>query len=161
MVISFVLLLLSAMLIVFIFNWDTENTFSVPNDVLFHYLKSIDLFSIVQLPEFWLASYQLADTPISITRFIHGYSIFSVLVFTLGLMIVHRYILKITRLQFSLLSLGMGLLHVLVAKVLLSYTTHELLIGPFLSSGVYSLLYFSLLTLVLCATYTGGANGKG
>ena len=140
---------LAFLIIVFIFNADTDNLTTISPEELFEMIRTVDFVAIIQLPEFWSMALAPFRWKMELSDFLSFYVLFSVLLFGLGLLVIHIYIQRLNGELLSMLSLLMGMTHILIAKILLTFITHEALIGPFLASGIFGVLYYSLIAMIL------------
>lgn len=137
--------LLSLLTSAFIFSAETNDLTSITPDELFEIIRTIDIFALFALPEFWHLSLAFSRWSLSFSQLLSVYVLSSVLLFGTGLYLIHHFIKPLSAELVSLLALLMGVTHLVIAKLLLNMTSHEELIGPFLGSGVFGMLYFSLI----------------
>jgi len=135
---------------------DENNVTSIHYDQLIQILTTLDVISMLALPDFWLIS--LSAEAGNTAMFLGGYSAVSLLIFSAGLYTYHKNIEALSRRQVFMLLICAGWAHLLLAKCILMFSIPLKLTGPVIAVGTLSVLYFSLLALIF-DTYLG-LHGK-
>lgn len=142
-------IILSFLFIQFISFVNDDNLHSVSIESVMGRLQAMDIFWLLQLPEFITISTQLNDWHWhDISMFLSPYSAVSLTIFTLGL---YAYQRSVGHLKFSHIPgyfMLMGLLHLLLAKGILLIDLPNTLTGPVLSVGILGISYFAIAALV-------------
>ncbi|OFI35302.1 hypothetical protein BFC17_17375 [Alteromonas lipolytica] len=114
-------------------------------------LTQLDIFHLLALPDFWLISLNFTD--MAWDMFWLVYSAMSLAIFCVGLIIFHRNVQALTRDQVFTLFLCAGWAHLLLAKSILWFDIPLRLTGPVIALGMLSVLYFSIVAVVVDTTF--------
>ncbi|MBR9793970.1 MAG: hypothetical protein GYB58_19690 [Gammaproteobacteria bacterium] len=125
---------------------DENNVTSIHYDQLIQIFTTLDVISMLALPDFWQIS--LSAKAGNTAMFLGGYSAVSLLIFSVGLCTYHKNIETLSRRQVFMLLICAGWAHLLLAKCILMFSIPVKLTGPVTAVGALSVLYFSLLALI-------------
>lgn len=131
-----------------------EDKLSIPVSDFVNLFAKLALFDLALLPDFWSSSdLTLSNLFANLRTMANSYAAISLCIFSLGLLIFHRNMVRLPLRYFGLMLFVMGWLHLLAAKLVLLSSLPVLLTGPVIAVGLISVLYFSIPCVVIEVIY--------